>query len=127
MANAIIQWNGAPPCGVGSEPYVGETYILNLNTRLFSGTYTDPITATFVSEGPGGSNYDRTYTFTFADSLLPEGLTALATCHVCSIGCTQSCCNELRREVDTLRQDFDDAGILVSSEDLCCTGLTTLI
>ncbi len=100
MATVTVKWTGNPPCGAGSTPYVGETYFLYLNQTFFSTDVTAAIEGTFVSEGPGGTGYDRTYTFTFDDTAIPSGFTALDSCHIKSVACVSSCCEELRKELD---------------------------
>jgi hypothetical protein len=109
MATVTVKWSGNPPCGADSTPYVGETYSLYLNQTFFSTDVTAAIEGTFVSEGPGGTGYDRTYTFTFDDTAIPSGFTALDSCHIKSVACVSSCCEELRKELDNMTQTALDA------------------
>jgi len=102
MATVTIKWSGNPPCGKGNLPYVGESYFLYLDQSYFATDVSAAISATFVSEGPGGSGYERTYTFEFLDAAIPTGFAVVDSCHVKSVGCVDSCCAELQRQINDI-------------------------
>ena len=73
-----------------------------LDQSFFSTDVTAPISATFVAEGPGGSGYERTYTFTIPSGSIPPGFSSIDSCHVKSVACVDSCCAELQRQVNAI-------------------------
>lgn len=108
MATVTIKWVGDPPCGKGNFPYVGQEYFLFLDQSLFTSDVSEPISAEFVSQGPGGTGYDKTYTFSFDDSLVPDGLVDLECTHVKDVECVSSCCGSLAKQLLALKARVDE-------------------
>ena len=126
MATVTIKWRGNPPCGKGNLPYVGESYFLYLDQTYFATDVSAAISATFVSEGPGGSGYERTYTFEFLHAAIPTGFAVIDSCHVKSVGCVDSCCAELQRQINDIEILSTNWGTQVVSSDSTLTGLGTV-
>lgn len=103
MATVTIKWKGNPPCGEGNWPYVGQNYFLFLDQKLFTSDVSAPILAEFVSQGPGGIGFDKTYTFSFDDSLIPDGLAEVECCHVKDVECVSTCCGALAVQLKALK------------------------
>lgn len=117
MAQVTLKWIGNPPCGATSPPYVGEEYILYLNQSLFTSDVTGGITVTYVSEGPGGPGYERTYTFEVPDSAIPDGVSEINSCHVKAIACQDSCCAEITRQLNDLEERVSTVSALTQEGD----------
>lgn len=124
MATVTVKWTGNPPCGQNNLPYVGESYYLYLDSSYFTVDVTAVIPATFVSEGAGGTGYDRTYTFEFADALVPSGVAELQSCHVKSVACVDSCCAELQRQLDDLQTEVTALTATVTANTVAIAALT---
>lgn len=134
-AQVTVQWNGTPPCGASSPPYAGEEYRLYLNQELFTSDVTGGITGTFVSEGPGGPGYEKTYVFEIDESDIPDGVSELASCHIVDIACPDNCCSELlarviaiesnRSTLSAVSNDGDDEITLTLTAAQQAAGFTT--
>lgn len=104
MATVTFKWSGNPPCGAASPPYPGEKYTLFFDKTQFTGSVPTSIVGTFISEGAGGSGYDRTYTFEIDDDDVPEEVTELCAKHFKDIGCMDGCCEDLTPRVIALEE-----------------------